>query len=280
MLDVSLRVKVDGVLCLCIAQYELLEMIRKLLMVGGMGIIMPGLPQQFAAGLIITISFMTLSLRLQPWAHPGLNALNFFSLSFQAIVLFTGLVKSISAFTKESTRESDNASSEVMTMVLTLMVAIVPACILFAENGLDPFAPLKAQLRYLCRCCSKPGDQIRRSGDLSSADMSPHLQTVINPETRKKSAVKLFVDIDANHSGDICRDEMKIALRKQNPEITDNQVDRLFAQLDTNYDNKVSKQEFLNPLAFRCRTCNSHMHPSSMKCEMCGDARGHVSHPP
>ena len=280
MLDVILRVKLDGVLCLCIAQYELLEMIRKLLMVGGMGIIMPGLPQQFAAGLIITICFMALSLRLQPWAHPGLNALNFFSLSFQAIVLFTGLVKSIAAFTKESTRKSDNAASEVMVMVLTLMVAIVPACILFVENGLDPFAPLKAQLRYLCRCCSKPVDQTRRSGDLSAADMSPHLQTAINPEIRKKGAVKLFVDIDANHSGDVSRDEMKAALQKHNPEITDNQVDRLFAQLDTNYDNMVSKQEFLAPLVFRCRTCNAHMNPRSMKCEMCGDARGHVSHPP
>lgn len=257
-------------------------MIRKLLMVGGMGIIMPGLPQQFAAGLIITVSFMALSLRLQPWAHPGLNALNFFSLSFQAIVLFTGLVKSIAEVTKESVRESDRAASEGMTVVLTLMVAIVPACILFAENGLDPLRLFKAQLRYLSRCCLKTGDKTGGSGDLSAANMSPHLQcqqAVIDPEIRGKSA-KLFVDIDANDSGHICLDEMKTALQKHNPEITDSQVDRFFSQLDTNYDNKVSKQEFLNPFVFRCRTCKSHMDPGSMKCEMCGDARGHVSRPP
>ena len=257
-------------------------MIRKLLMVGCMGIILPGLPQQFAVGLIITVAFMALSLRLQPWAHPGLNALNFFSLSFQTIVLFTGLVKSIAEFTEESVRSSDKAASDGMILVLTLMVAVVPAAILFAEGGFDPLGLLKARLSCLFRCCFASDKQAQRSRDLSSSDMTPYPQgrRDVDHNAKRQERAKQFTAIDADDSGGISIDELRIAMRKSNPEVTDEEVKRIFAALDTNKDNVVSKHEFLEAIVHRCRTCQAHVIPGSTKCDLCGDPRAHVSLPP
>ena len=129
--------------------YELLEMSRKILMIGGMGMIYPNLPQQFAMGLAITGIWLVLGLRLQPWAHPGLNALNFFSLSFQALALFSGLLKKISLATKDSVTDSDELMTTGLQLTLQVLIVFVPACILIVENNVDLGAIAQRRLRSL-----------------------------------------------------------------------------------------------------------------------------------
>ena len=129
--------------------YELLEMSRKVLMIGGMGMIYPNLPQQFAMGLAITGIWLVLGLRLQPWAHPGLNALNFFSLSFQALALFSGLLKKISLATKDSVTDTDELMSTGLQLTLQVLIVFVPASILIVENNVDLGAIAQRRLRSL-----------------------------------------------------------------------------------------------------------------------------------
>ena len=136
--------------------YELLEMIRKLLMVGCMVMIYPNLPQQFAIGLLITCIWLVLGLRLQPWAHPTLNALNFFSLSFQAFMLFAGLVKKVSDYTEDASART-TATMEALQVTLTIMVVVIPAGILFAESSTNPITLLIAKTRSLLTCVSRIG---------------------------------------------------------------------------------------------------------------------------
>ena len=155
--------------------YELLEMSRKVLMIGGMGMIYPNLPQQFAMGLAITGIWLVLGLRLQPWAHPGLNALNFFSLAFQALALFTGLIKKISIATKDSVTANDAFMTEGLQFSMQVLIVIVPASILIVENNLDPAAlaqrRLRSVLKGLASFCAWVG-----SGCLLARDNNDHRQ--------------------------------------------------------------------------------------------------------
>ena len=160
--------------------YELLEMIRKLLMVGCMGLVMPGLPQQFAIGLLITVSFLVLSLRLQPWAHPSLNTLNLFSLSFQTIILFTGLVKSIAEVTVDTARISDKAVTQKLIVALTVMVATVPAAILCVENKINPFKSFLN--RCGCQHCGTASTSPHFSNNQEDCGSAPATTDVNNAE--------------------------------------------------------------------------------------------------
>ena len=129
--------------------YELLEMIRKLLMVGCMGMIYHGLPQQFAIGMTITGIFLVFSLRVRPYAHHGLNALNFFSLSFQTILLTAGLLQKIADSTRDSVSEPDRLVTRIVLEMLYVMLVVVPTGILIAENDIRVLDHVK---RFFSHC--------------------------------------------------------------------------------------------------------------------------------
>jgi len=139
--------------------YELLEMTRKMLMIGAMGMFYPNLPQQFCTALAITIVWLVLGLRLQPWAHPGLNALNFFSLSFQALVLCQGLLTKISQATEDSVTLNDVFMTNVLQIVLSVLIVLVPASILSVENNVDLVGLVQLRLRsarnFFVSLCSR-----------------------------------------------------------------------------------------------------------------------------
>ena len=55
-----------------------------------------------------------------------------------------------------------------------------------------------------------------------------------------------FDSIDKDQSGDITFAEFSAAQRKDNPNITDEQVQSKFDAFDVNHDKSVSRQEFLD----------------------------------
>ena len=160
--------------------YELLEMVRKLLMVGCMGMIYNGLPQQFAIGLIITGIFLVYSLRVQPYAHHGLNALNFFSLSFQTIMLTAGLMEKIATITEVSATETDSLLTKIVLYTLYVMLVVVPACILIVENDIRVLNHVKR----IWSCCSLGRGSWRRQAESTSQQAGTEYTPQVSQQAR------------------------------------------------------------------------------------------------
>jgi hypothetical protein len=63
-----------------------------------------------------------------------------------------------------------------------------------------------------------------------------------------EAARRAFAEIDADNSGDITYHEMQSFMRRENPSITDEEVQQHYNRLDVNRDGRVSKKEFQQPV--------------------------------
>ena len=63
-----------------------------------------------------------------------------------------------------------------------------------------------------------------------------------------EDARRVFAGIDADNSGDITYHEMKSFMRRENPFITDEEVQKHYDRMDVNRDGRVSKKEFQQPV--------------------------------
>ena len=65
--------------------------------------------------------------------------------------------------------------------------------------------------------------------------------------TNKKEIIKIFKAIDTDHSGAIDKNELKLALKKANKNVSDFQLNQLM-KADTHHSGDLSEEEFLNAI--------------------------------
>jgi hypothetical protein len=128
--------------------WELVEMLRKFMMVGLLVFISPGEPAQLGVALLITLFFLFAHLILQPFCTPDLNQMQAVSQASLALTLFVGLMTIIDAYIKT---EADLAASgpwgleikDPVQEMNRLIFSLFAVCVNFTTMALPPLLMMK-----------------------------------------------------------------------------------------------------------------------------------------
>jgi len=147
--------------------YELIEMGRKLLMTGVMGLFLHSPLNQLAVGLLVTILLLMHFVHVRPYTNMLVNHMHTASLLVQSVTLLYGLIE----FQASRTGESESRSLAIIVLILHVMIFAIPPVAVFYEEG----GHLR---RYLRQSCCPRGN--RATADpASTRTRSPRSQRVV-----------------------------------------------------------------------------------------------------
>jgi len=150
--------------------FEIIEMVRKLILTAGILFLYPGSPQQTAAGLLVTVWSLQLFSLLKPFDSRDGNRAQIFSLFTLSTILFYGLLSTI---TRDSIKTSiEDSIVTVFIFVLHIGIFALPvlSVITFTYHNFRVQSP--GRKRSVSTSLTPPGQGAKRGSSLSNVSAS------------------------------------------------------------------------------------------------------------
>lgn len=142
--------------------YELVEMLRKLLMTGAIALLYDKPVTQLTLGLVVTTAALIHFVRVHPYTSHMVNRIQTISLLVQLITLFYGFILNHNALQERSgeTHDGTRRAFDGVIVFLHILIFFLPPAAIFHEEGPAVWLLLR---EHCCCCCCSASSTAQRS---------------------------------------------------------------------------------------------------------------------
>jgi len=230
--------------------FEIIEMVRKLVMASILVFVYEGTPLQVITGFIVTLVSLLLSLYLRPFFDDDLQEMYQWALFVQTLTLLSGVMIKTDQFTEILGEKGDNGIAELGNLLIALhflvgFVPIISQAITFLRLRLAATQPKCADVPALSGCLGSPKDE-----EVAEAWSTTTFQYTILQQKQQmdKLLLKSLVQTDLEYQA---HSQMRQEVEDQGPQLSlkTQQTSRLPHKPQPN-PAQVSEEPELSPVQF------------------------------